>query len=180
MYRVGRYDIKGKEHLKLLEKYYLADVGLRYYLLGTQGVDQGRLLENVVYLELLRRDYRVYVGKFGNAEVDFVARSYDGNTEYYQVSWSVREENTLKRELEPINFIADHNPKILLTMDNDPPVLTTASGRNMCLTGCLKQINKIVCFLKKQQCKVLLKRIDNFRNFLRDWLIISLKQSKII
>jgi predicted AAA+ superfamily ATPase len=122
MYRVGRYDIKGKEHLKLLEKYYLADVGLRYYLLGTQGVDQGRLLENVVYLELLRRDYRVYVGKFGNAEVDFVARSYDGNTEYYQVSWSVREENTLKRELEPINSIADHNPKILLTMDNDPPV----------------------------------------------------------
>lgn len=122
MYRVSRYDIKGKELLKLLEKYYLSDVGLRYYLLGTQGADQGRILENIVFLELLRRDYRVYVGKFGSAEVDFVVQDYDGNIEYYQVTWSVREESTLKRELQSLNSIADHNPKILLTMDNDPPV----------------------------------------------------------
>ena len=122
LYRVGRFDIKGKEHLRLLDKYYLADVGLRYYLLGTRNVDHGHILENVVYLELLRRGYRVHVGKAGSAEVDFVAQDYDGNLEYYQVSWSVREENTLKRELTPLDSIADHNPKILLTMDNDPPV----------------------------------------------------------
>ena len=97
-------------------------MGLRYYLLGTRNVDHGHILENVVYLELLRRGYRVHVGKAGSAEVDFVAQDYDGNLEYYQVSWSVREENTLKRELTPLDSIADHNPKILLTMDNDPPV----------------------------------------------------------
>lgn len=122
MYRVGRYDIKGKDHLQLLDKYYLADVGLRYYLLGTRNADQGHILENVVYLELLRRGYQVYVGKIGSTEVDFVAQDYDGNIEYYQVSWTVRGEETLKRELEPLDSIADHNPKYLLTMDNDPPI----------------------------------------------------------
>ena len=122
MYRVGRYDIKGKEHLKLLDKYYAADVGLRYYLLGTNNADNGHILENVVYLELLRRGYEVYVGKNGNTEVDFVAVDYDRNTEYYQVSWTVRDEKNLERELAPLKNINDHNPKILLTMDNDPPV----------------------------------------------------------
>lgn len=122
MYRVGRFDIKGKEYLKTQDKYYLADVGLRYYLLGTRNVDQGHILENVVYLELLRRGYRVYVGKAGTAEVDFVAQDYEGNTEYYQVSWSVRDERTLQRELAPLDSIADHNLKVLLTMDQDPPV----------------------------------------------------------
>ncbi|MDO4825259.1 MAG: ATPase, partial [Bacillota bacterium] len=78
-------------------------------------------LENVVYLELLRRGYRVYVGKSGSAEVDFVAQDYDGNLEYYQVSWTVRDEATLQRELRPLDTISDHNPKYLLTMDNDPP-----------------------------------------------------------
>ncbi len=122
MYRVGRYDIKGKEHLRLLDKYYLADVGLRYYLLGTANVDMGHILENVIYLELLRRGYKVFVGKSGSAEVDFVAQDYDGNIEYYQVAWSVRDEKTLKRELEPLDIISDHNPKYLITMDNDPPI----------------------------------------------------------
>ena len=121
MYRVSRYDIKGKEYLQVQDKYYLADVGLRYYLLGTRNVDQGHILENVVYLELLRRGYRVYVGKSGSAEVDFVAQDYDGNLEYYQVSWTVRDEATLQRELRPLDTISDHNPKYLLTMDNDPP-----------------------------------------------------------
>ena len=121
MYRVSRYDIKGKEYLQVQDKYYLADVGLRYHLLGTRNVDQGHILENVVYLELLRRGYRVYVGKSGSAEVDFVAQDYDGNLEYYQVSWTVRDEATLQRELRPLDTISDHNPKYLLTMDNDPP-----------------------------------------------------------
>lgn len=122
MYRVGRYDIKGKEYLQLLEKYYLSDVGLRYYLLGTARVDQGHILENIVYLELLRRDKRVFIGKLGAAEVDFVTQDYDGNTEYYQVAWTVREKATLDREIEPLDAITDHNPKYLLTMDNDPPI----------------------------------------------------------
>ena len=122
MYRVGRYDIKGKEHLRLLDKYYLADVGLRYYLLGTANVDMGHILENVIYLELLRRGYKVFVGKSGSAEVDFVVQDYDGNVEYYQVAWSVRDEKTLRRELEPLDIISDHNPKYLITMDNDPPI----------------------------------------------------------
>lgn len=122
MYRVSRYDIKGKEYLRLQDKYYLVDIGLRYYLLGTRGVDQGHILENVVYLELIRRGFKVYIGKVGAVEVDFVAQDYDGNMEYYQVSWTVRDEKTLERELIPLDSITDHNPKYLLTMDNDPPV----------------------------------------------------------
>ena len=122
MYRVSRYDIKGKEYLQLFDKYYIADVGLRYYLLGTANADMGHILENVVYLELIRRGYRVFVGKNASAEVDFVVQDINGNTEYYQVSWSVRDEQTLKRELGALESIEDHNPKYILTMDNDPPV----------------------------------------------------------
>ena len=122
MYRAGRYDIKGRDYLKLQEKYYIADIGLRYYALGTRNADQGHILENIVYLELLRRGYDVYVGVIGNKEVDFVAQDHDGNIEYYQVSLTVRDEATLKRELASLDSIADHNPKYLLTMDNDPPV----------------------------------------------------------
>ena len=121
MYKVGRFDIKGKEYLRLLDKYYLADIGLRYYLLGTRNVDQGHILENVVFLELLRRGYQVYIGKIGPAEVDFVAQDCDGNIEYYQVAVTVREERTLTRELASLDSIPDHNPKYLLVMDNDPP-----------------------------------------------------------
>ena len=121
MYRVSRYDIKGKDYLQLLDKYYIADIGLRYYLLGLNSTDRGHILENVVYLELIRRGYTVYVGKNGAAEVDFVVQDHDGNTEYYQVSWSVREESTLKRELGALESIQDHNPKYILTMDNDSP-----------------------------------------------------------
>lgn len=122
MYRVGRYDIKGKEYLQLQEKYYLTDIGLRYYLLGTQNVDHGHILENIVYLELIRRGYTVYTGKSGTTEVDFVVQDYDGNLEYYQVSFTVRDKKTLSRELAPLDSIPDHNPKYLLTMDQDPPV----------------------------------------------------------
>ena len=84
-------------------------------------MDQGHILENVVFLELLRRGYQVYIGKASSAEVDFVAQDCDGNIEYYQVALTVREEATLARELAPLDSIPDHNPKYLLVMDNDPP-----------------------------------------------------------
>jgi predicted AAA+ superfamily ATPase len=120
-YKASRYDIKGKQHLKSGEKFYAADIGLRYYLLGTKKADMGRILENIVYLELLRRGCEVYVGKTGNNEVDFIAINEKGMS-YYQVAWTVKEESTLKRELMPLNGISDHNPKYLITSDDDPPV----------------------------------------------------------
>ncbi|WP_406043483.1 ATP-binding protein [Succinimonas sp.] len=120
LYRVGRYDIKGKQFLQTQEKFYLADIGLRYYLLGTKPADMGHILENIVYLELLRRGNEIYVGKQDNGEVDFVAIN-DISPEYYQVALTVRDETTLKRELAPLNRISDHNPKFLLTLDDDPP-----------------------------------------------------------
>lgn len=126
MYRVFRYDIKGKQHLQLQEKYYLVDIGLRYYLLGASNADKGHILENIVYLELLRRGYTIYVGKSDNEEVDFVVQDTLGNTEYYQVALTVRDESTLKRELKPLANIQDHNTKYLLTMDND--LLTSHNG----------------------------------------------------
>jgi len=120
MYEATRYDIKGKEHLRLVNKYYLCDIGLRYYLLGSNNLDMGHILENVVYLELIRRGYKVYVGKLDNLEIDFVCQDINGNIEYYQVALTVRDSNTLKRELNSLNKISDHNPKYLLSMDNDP------------------------------------------------------------
>lgn len=122
-YQIRRYDIKGKQHLKTGDKYYAADVGLRYSVLGSKKADEGHILENVVYLELLRRGYEVYVGKVGTAEVDFIAVNETGE-EYYQVAYTVRDADgkTLERELAPLNAIKDHNPKYLLTMDYEPVV----------------------------------------------------------
>jgi predicted AAA+ superfamily ATPase len=116
LYKTGRYDVKGKQYLKTQEKYYLVDPGLRGFLLGKEG-DTGRVLENVVYLELLRRGYHVFIGKVDSREVDFVALK-DGNTEYYQVAESVDETKTLTRELASLDAINDHNPKFLLTMEH--------------------------------------------------------------
>lgn len=121
LYRASRYDVKGKQLLQSGEKYYLSDIGLRYYLLGTKPADMGHILENIVYLELLRRGNEVYVGKQNDGGIDFVCIN-DGGTEYYQVALSVREPSTLERELEPLNGIPDHNAKYLLTLDNDPPM----------------------------------------------------------
>ena len=117
-YKVQRYDIKGKMYLKTESKYYICDTGLRNMILGTQGKDVGHQIENTVYLELLRRGYTVNIGKSGRStEVDFVAVR-DKRTEYYQVSATVLDENTLKRELEPLNQIKDNYPKFLITMDD--------------------------------------------------------------
>ncbi|HQC54557.1 MAG TPA: ATP-binding protein [Clostridia bacterium] len=116
IYQANRYDIKGKQHLKTLEKYYVVDVGLRLMVLGNDGADLGRILENVVYLELLRRGYAVYIGKVDSYEVDFVAKDNKGIT-YFQVALTVRDEKTLERELRSLQAIKDHYPKILLTLD---------------------------------------------------------------
>lgn len=116
-YKATRYDIKGKEFLKSLEKYYAVDMGLRFFMLGIRTGDDGFILENVVYLELLRRGYEVYVGKYNDFEIDFVAKK-DGLTEYYQVALSVRGQDTLERELCPFRLIKDNYPKFLITLDN--------------------------------------------------------------
>lgn len=117
-YEAKRYDIKGKAVLQTQEKYYLVDTGLRNALLGRElAGDAGHLLENVVYLELLRRDYSVWIGKVDNKEVDFVVRGSDGYTKYIQVAQTVMNPETLTRELAPFDKVGDHNEKILLTMD---------------------------------------------------------------
>ena len=138
LYKVGRYDIKGKQYLVTGSKYYAADIGLRYFILGTKQADMGHILENIVYLELIRRGYEVHIGKVGDAEVDFIAIGAEGE-EYYQVSQTVLEEQTLKRELSSLDAIKDHNPKYLLTMDYTP--LTSYNG--------IKQINVLEWLLKK-------------------------------
>lgn len=97
---------KRKEYLKILEKYYIVDIGMRYMLLGTQKIDGGHILENVVYLELLRRENKVFVGKVDHFEVDFVAQNSKG-IEYYQVALTVRDEKTLQRELRPLQAIQE-------------------------------------------------------------------------
>ena len=117
-YKVQRYDIKGKMHLKTESKYYICDTGLRNMILGTRGRDIGHQIENIVFLELLRRGYTINIGKSGRGtEVDFVAVR-DKQTAYYQVSATVLDESTLKRELEPLKQIKDNYPKYLITLDD--------------------------------------------------------------
>ena len=119
LYKAGRYDIKGKLHLKSLEKYYLVDVGLRRMLLGDKNADIGRILENIVYLELLRRGYTVDIGKVDNKEIDFIAM-IGGDKIYYQVSASILDPTTFEREIAPLKRVSDHYPKFILSMDEFP------------------------------------------------------------
>lgn len=121
-YPVYRYDAKGKQLLKTGQKYYLVDTGLRNIINGTKGGDLGHILENIVFLELARRGGEIYVGKVDNAEIDFIVIKGEAR-EYYQISLSVRDENTMQRELAPLQAIQDYYPKYLLTLDNDPVVL---------------------------------------------------------
>ena len=136
LYRADRYDVKGKKLLKTLSKYYTVDTGLRYTLLGERQIDTGRMLENIVYLELARRNRKVYVGKidtihkekiepgkvkskYVQKEIDFVVEGPNG-TEYYQVSQTVLDPKTLERELSSLQAVSDHRPKYLLTLDALP------------------------------------------------------------
>ena len=140
LYQARRYDLKGKQYLASGEKYYVADIGLRNYLLGDKAADLGHILENIVFLELLRRGNDVYIGKVGNSEVDFIAVGEEG-TAYYQVAATVREESTLNRELAPLDMIQDHNPKYLLTLDDDPPMFHNG----------IRQINALDWLLSRPQ-----------------------------
>ncbi|MDR0999603.1 MAG: DUF4143 domain-containing protein [Clostridiales bacterium] len=115
-YKVDRFDIKGRQTLKTLGKYYIVDTGLRDILVSSSSGDLGHLLENIVYLELIRRGYKVKIGKLAEKEVDFVAEAAEGLS-YYQVSATTLNENTLMRELEPLQKISDNHPKFLLTLD---------------------------------------------------------------
>ncbi|MCL2065945.1 MAG: ATP-binding protein [Treponema sp.] len=117
-YKVNRYDIKGKMHLKSESKYYICDTGLRNMILGAKNRDIGHQLENIVFLELLRRGYTINIGKSGRGtEIDFIAVR-DKKTEYYQVSASVLDDSTLERELSSFKQIEDNYPKYLLTLDD--------------------------------------------------------------
>lgn len=119
IYKAERFDVKGKNLLVRDYKYYSVDTGLRSYLLGKKAdSDMGHILENIVYLELLRRGYKVYVGKVDDLEVDFVAENREG-LKYFQVALSVRDDKVLERELKSLQRTGDHYPKYLLTLDMD-------------------------------------------------------------
>ena len=121
MYECKRYDIKGKQYLDSNSKYYVADIGLRTALIGMKDMDAGHILENVVYLELIRRGYEVSIGKIHSGsklvEVDFIAKKSGGIVEYYQVALNVLGNDTLERELAPLEAIDDNYPKFILSMD---------------------------------------------------------------
>lgn len=119
IYKAPRYDLKGKTFLKTLEKYYMVDIGIRNQLCGLRNVDIGHILENIVYLELLRRGYEVSIGKIGSLEVDFVARKAS-DIHYFQVSASILDQNTRMRELKPLQEISDNYAKTILTLDQTP------------------------------------------------------------
>ena len=116
IYKASRYDIKGKELLKTLEKYYIVDTGIRNVILGFRNTDYGHIIENIVYFELLRRGYDVTVGKTNSLEVDFIATNSQ-EKKYYQVTYSLMDENVKKRELNVLKSINDNYEKTILTMD---------------------------------------------------------------
>ena len=120
-YCVNRFDIKGKKQLATLEKYYLVDVGLLNVLVGRdRTADRGHILENVVYLELLRRGYKIWIGTLRNGEIDFTVKNRNGEVEYYQVSWEISSPETEEREFASLEMVKDNYPKFLLTTESFP------------------------------------------------------------
>ena len=116
--KIGRYDIKGKQLLKTLDKNYIVDLGFRNMLLGYRDADRGHILENLVFLELIRRHYNVYIGKIGDTEIDFLAEKPNEKI-YIQVTESLSSQKTRERELRPLLGINDNYEKIILTYDRD-------------------------------------------------------------
>ncbi|MCR1898463.1 ATP-binding protein [Irregularibacter muris] len=125
VYKANRYDLKGKMFLKTLEKYYVVDMGIRNQMTGLRNTDYGHMLENITYLELIRRGYDVTIGKLGSLEIDFVATKSNEKI-YFQVSATILDERTRERELRPLQAIKDNYPKVILTMDQ--PVFDDYSG----------------------------------------------------
>ena len=120
-YKVKRFDLKGKGLLMTQEKYYTVDLGLKKYFLGGKNtLDLGHNLENVVYLELLRRGHQIHIGKADDTEIDFVIQTPTGNREYIQVAWTTKEQSTFEREIRPFERIKDFNKRTLLTTDVEP------------------------------------------------------------
>ena len=118
-YKVNRFDLKGKIQLATQEKYYIVDTGLLNVLAGKERTtDRGHILENIVYLELLRRGNKVWTGTSRNSEVDFVCKTKTGDIEYYQVAWQMTSESTTEREFSALEKIKDNYPKYLLTTDS--------------------------------------------------------------
>ena len=116
IYKVPRYDIKGKEILKTLEKYYIVDTGVRNIMLGFRNSDFGHVIENIVYFELIRRGYDVAIGKNDTSEIDFVVTN-SNDKKYYQVTYTMLDEDVKKREITPLKNVKDNYEKIVLTMD---------------------------------------------------------------
>ena len=117
-YCVNRFDIKGKKQLATLEKYYLVDVGFLNVLVGRERTaDRGHILENIVYLELLRRGYKIWTGTLRNAEIDFTVKNRNGDIEYYQVAWEMSNQQTMEREFSALETVKDNYPKFLLTTE---------------------------------------------------------------
>jgi len=122
-YKISRFNIKGKVILSTQEKFYTADLGLKNVVLGQPTKNNtGRALENIVFLELLRRGNQIYIGKADNTEIDFVVQTPKGTTEYIQVAWTAKEETTFLREMRPFELIKDFNKRILLTTDVEPVI----------------------------------------------------------
>ena len=117
IYKVNRLDVNGREYLKANDKYFVADLGIRRYLLGDKRKDYGSILENVIYLELVRRGYEVFVGRLGNLEIDFIAFK-NGIPSYYQIAYTVRDKSTFERELAPLEKIKNNYEKFIITMDS--------------------------------------------------------------
>jgi len=120
-YEIKRFDIKGKEYLRTLGKYYIVDIGLRNYLLGFRDLDAGHIIENIVYFELRRRGYDVAIGKVGDREVDFIATNAN-DKRYIQVTESMNDPATRERELAPLRKIRDNYEKLVIAANCDSPV----------------------------------------------------------
>lgn len=118
VYQIKRYDTRGKNYLKSQEKYYMVDLGFRHALITNNRMDMGHILENIVFLELYRRGYKIYVGKLNEYEIDFVVHKGD-EKKYFQVASTIRNENTYKREIKPLKMLMDNYEKIILTLDDD-------------------------------------------------------------
>jgi predicted AAA+ superfamily ATPase len=131
-YAVNRFDLKGKKQLATQEKYYLVDVGFLNVLVGKERTaDRGHILENIVFLELMRRGYKIWTGTHRDSEVDFVCKTPTGDIEYYQVAWQLTDDNTRDREFGALNKIKDHYPKFLLTTESFPQGQNGISHQNV-------------------------------------------------